>query len=59
MTSYGKVAIAVILGNEDGPHHTAAELLEALIEVGFTVPAGGSTYWVGEAMSGNEIQGPL
>ncbi len=50
MPSYGKVAIAVIVGNEDGAHHTAAELLEALIEVGFTVPAGGSTYWVGEAM---------
>lgn len=56
MPSYGKVAIAVIVGNEDGAHHTAAELLEALIEAGFTVPAGGSTYWVGEAMSGNEYK---
>jgi len=28
----------------------AAELLEALLELGFTVPAGGSTYLVGEAM---------
>lgn len=56
MPSYGKVALAVIVGNEDGAHHTAAELLEALIEVGFTVPAGGSTYWVGEAMTGKDYK---
>jgi len=51
MPSYGKVAIAVVVGNEDGAHHTAAELFQALTEVGFTIPAGGVTYWVGEAMS--------
>jgi multimeric flavodoxin WrbA len=50
MPSYGKVAIAVVVGNEDGAHHSAAEIQAALIEVGFTVPAGGATYWVGEAM---------
>jgi multimeric flavodoxin WrbA len=50
MPSYGKVAIAVVVGNEDGAHHVAAELFQALTEVGFTIPAGGVTYWVGEAM---------
>jgi multimeric flavodoxin WrbA len=50
MPSYGKVAVVVVVGNEDGAHHTAAEVQAGLIEVGFTVPAGGATYWVGEAM---------
>jgi multimeric flavodoxin WrbA len=56
MPSFGKVAIAVIVGNEDGAHHSAAEVLAVLIELGFTVPPGGSTYWVGEAMSGKEYK---
>lgn len=50
MPSYGKVAVAVATGNEDGAHHVAAEFQQALTEVGFTIPAGGATYWVGEAM---------
>lgn len=50
MPSYGKVAVAVVVGNEDGAHHVAAEFQQALSEVGFTIPAGGATYWVGEAM---------
>jgi hypothetical protein len=28
----------------------AAEVLQALLEVGFSAPPGGVTYWVGEAM---------
>src|SRR5665811_388052 len=56
MPSYGKVVIAAIVGNEDGAHHTAAEILSGLIEVGFTVPSGGSTYWVGEAMGSKEYK---
>jgi multimeric flavodoxin WrbA len=56
MPSYGKVALAVVVGNEDGAHHTAAELFQALTEVGFTIPAGGVTYWVGEAMGGKEYK---
>jgi hypothetical protein len=39
-----------VVGNEDGAHHVHAELIQALNEVGFTIPAGGATYWVGEAM---------
>jgi multimeric flavodoxin WrbA len=56
MPSYGKVACAVIVGNEDGAHHTSAEICQALFEVGFTIPPGGATYWVGEAMTGKEYK---
>jgi multimeric flavodoxin WrbA len=56
MPSYGKVAIVVVVGNEDGAHHTGAELFQALIEVGFTIPPGGMTYWVGEAMGSKEYK---
>ena len=49
MPSYGKVAIVVVVGNEDGAHHCAAELIQSLTEVGFTCPPGSVTYWVGEA----------
>ena len=50
MVSLGRVAIAAIVGNEDGAHHVSAELYQALNDVGFTIPAAGVTYWVGEAM---------
>jgi len=56
MPSYGKVALTVTVGNEDGAHHVAAEVNQALSEVGFTIPAGGVTYWVGEAMSSKEYK---
>ena len=56
MPSYGKVAVTCIVGNEDGAHHSAAEILSALLEVGFTVPSGGPTYWVGEAMGSAEYK---
>ncbi len=48
--AFGKVAVAAIVGNEDGAHHVTAELFQALQEVGWTIPAMGSCYWVGEAM---------
>ena len=50
MPSYGKLAIAAIVGNEDGAHHVTAELFQALNDEGWTIPAGGACYWVGEAM---------
>ena len=56
MPSYGKVAIIAVVGNEDGAHHAAAECQQALTEVGFTIPAGGATYWVGEAMTDKEYK---
>lgn len=53
---YGKVAIAAIVGNEDGAHHVSAEIYQALSDVGFTIPAGGPTYWVGEAMGSTDYK---
>jgi multimeric flavodoxin WrbA len=50
MVSLDRVAIVAVVGNEDGAHHVAAELFQGLNDVGFTIPAGGMTYWVGEAM---------
>jgi multimeric flavodoxin WrbA len=50
MVSLDSVAIVAVVGNEDGAHHVAAELFQGLSDVGFTIPAGGMTYWVGEAM---------
>ena len=50
LLTYGKVAAVAVVGNEDGAHHTTAEVLQALNDVGFTVGAAASTYWVGEAM---------
>lgn len=50
LLTYGKVAGAVIVGNEDGAHKITADLYQALNDVGFTIPAAGVTYWNGEAM---------
>ncbi|KNC19044.1 flavodoxin [Arthrobacter sp. RIT-PI-e] len=47
---YGKVAAVAVVGNEDGAHKTIADLMQGLNDVGFTLPAQGGTYWVGEAM---------
>jgi multimeric flavodoxin WrbA len=48
--TFGHVAVVVVVGNEDGAHHVTAELYQALADVGFTIPAVGTTYWVGKAM---------
>lgn len=53
---YGKVANVAVVGNEDGAHHTSAEVYQALSDIGFTIPAGGPTYWVGEAMGSVDYQ---
>ncbi len=50
LQTYGKVGIAAIVGNEDGAHAISAALFQTLDDVGFTIPAGGVTYWNGEAM---------
>ena len=52
LLTYGKVAVVAVVGNEDGAHHVSAELFQALDDVGFTIPPGGVTYWVGRAMEG-------
>ncbi|MEJ5975264.1 NAD(P)H-dependent oxidoreductase [Novosphingobium sp. PS1R-30] len=50
MPSFGKVAVAAIVGNEDGAHMSSAQLFQALNDVGWSVPAVAACYWVGEAM---------
>jgi multimeric flavodoxin WrbA len=50
MVSFGRVGCVAVCGNEDGAHHVSAELYQGLADVGFTIPASGTTYWVGEAM---------
>ncbi len=47
---YGRVATVAVVGNEDGAHKTIADMMQALNDIGFTLPAQGGTYWVGEAM---------
>ncbi|MBO1110493.1 flavodoxin family protein [Bordetella petrii] len=56
MAPYGRVAGVAVVGNEDGAHHVSAELFQALNDVGFTLPAGAVTYWVGEAMHKTDFQ---
>jgi multimeric flavodoxin WrbA len=56
MPSFGKIAVAAIVGNEDGAHRVAADLFQALNDVGWTIPAGGACYWVGEAMQKTDFK---
>ncbi|MET0743857.1 MAG: flavodoxin family protein [Microvirga sp.] len=56
MPAFGKVAVAAVVGNEDGAHHCHAEIYQALNDVGFTIPAGAGTYWVGEAMGSTDYK---
>jgi multimeric flavodoxin WrbA len=47
--TYNKVAGCLIIGNEDGAHSCAAQLLWSMQELGFTVPPNANAYWVGMA----------
>ncbi|WP_417366151.1 flavodoxin family protein [Glutamicibacter arilaitensis] len=53
---FDKVGVVAVVGNEDGAHHVIAELGQGLADVGFTLPAQGSTYWVGQAMHTTDYQ---
>lgn len=55
-TMFGKVAIVVAVGNEDGAHEIFAEAAQGLNDVGFTIPAQANTYWNGEAMGSTDYQ---
>lgn len=45
LLTYGKVAVAAIVGNEDGAHHISGVLYQCLNDVGFTLAANAVTYW--------------
>jgi NAD(P)H-dependent FMN reductase len=51
----GKVALAAVVGNEDGAHKVVADLFQALNDIGFTIPAQGCTYWNDEAMGSRDF----
>ena len=42
---YDKVAGVVVVGNEDGAHHVIAEIAQAAIDLGLTLPGNCWTYW--------------
>lgn len=54
--TFGKVAIAAVVGNEDGAHHISAIIFQVLNDVGFSIPAQATTYWNGEAMHTTDYQ---
>lgn len=56
MPSYSKVAVAAIVGNEDGAHAASAQIFQALNDVGWTIPAVAACYWVGEAMGSTDYK---
>lgn len=56
MPSFGKVAVSAIVGNEDGAHFSSAQLFQTLNDVGWTIPAVASCYWVGEAMGTTDFK---
>jgi multimeric flavodoxin WrbA len=56
MPTFGKVGLVAVVGNEDGAHHVAAEVYQALNDLGFSLPPTAVTYWVGEAMTGREYR---
>jgi multimeric flavodoxin WrbA len=50
----GKVSLVSVVGNEDGAHKAIADLFQSLNDIGFSVPAQGSTYWTGAAMESTD-----
>jgi hypothetical protein len=56
MPSFSKVAVAAIVGNEDGAHNVTADLFQALNDEGWTIPASAACYWVGEAMQKTDFK---
>ncbi|KAF0674876.1 flavodoxin family protein [Profundibacterium mesophilum] len=49
---YGKVAGALITGNEDGIKHVAQTLIFAMSHLGYTIPPQADAGWIGEAGPG-------
>lgn len=50
----GKVAVVAVVGNEDGAHKVIADCFQGLNDIGYSIPAQGSTYWNGEAMQSTD-----
>jgi multimeric flavodoxin WrbA len=54
MPTFGKVGLVAVVGNEDGAHHVAGEIYQAMNDLGFSLAPTAVAYWVGEAMTGKE-----
>jgi multimeric flavodoxin WrbA len=52
----GKVAVVSVVGNEDGAHKVAADVFQALNDVGYSIPAQANTYWNGPAMGSTDYR---
>ncbi len=52
LQTFGKVAVAAVVGNEDGAHHISGVFFQGLDDVGSTLPANAVTYGNDEAQGG-------
>lgn len=55
MPPVDRAALVAVVGNEDGAHLVGSQLYQGLADVGFTIPANGMAYWVGEAMGSTDF----
>jgi multimeric flavodoxin WrbA len=55
---YGRVAGALITGNEDGVKHCAMDILYSLQHIGYTIPPQADAGWIGEAGPGPSYLDP-
>jgi multimeric flavodoxin WrbA len=55
---YGKVAGALITGNEDGIKHCSMDILYSLQHIGYTIPPQADAGWIGEAGPGPSYMDP-
>jgi multimeric flavodoxin WrbA len=55
---YGKVAGALITGNEDGIKHCSMDILYSLQHIGYTIPPQADAGWIGEAGPGPSYLDP-
>jgi multimeric flavodoxin WrbA len=57
MPSYGKVAVAAIVGNEDGAHWASSQLFQSLNDTGLDNPCGVGVLLGGGSHAGHRFQG--
>ena len=55
---YGRVAGAIITGNEDGIKHCSSNILYSLQHIGYTIPPQADCGWIGEAGPGPSYLDP-
>ncbi len=53
--AYNRVAGVVVVGNEDGAHHTISQINSVLIDLGYTIPGAAWTYWNKGPGPGEEV----